>query len=85
MQTLEEFEFEFQLDEEELNEELAERVFEANCSDAMLWENEHIVHLSFERTAESVGEAVEEALAQLRDAGIQVTTILAPFSFAEAG
>lgn len=79
------FEFEVVIDEPAVSEDLSNRVFEAGCSDALLWENEHVVHLSFERPAVSLGEAVEAALAQLREAQISVTQVRAPFCFAQAG
>jgi hypothetical protein len=76
--------FQVQLDVQEITEDLENAIFEAGCSDTTLWSSEGLVFLNFHRPAVTMSAAVRSALEDLEVAGVPVSQILAPFSFAAA-
>ncbi|HET6883923.1 MAG TPA: hypothetical protein VFI31_27460 [Pirellulales bacterium] len=54
---------------DDINEDLANRLFEAGCDDAMLGCCDGVVSLEFDRDSDSLGEAVKTALRDIQAAG----------------
>lgn len=61
---------------DDIDEGLANRLFEAGCNDAMLGCCEEVVSLEFDRDADSLGEAVKTAIRDIQAAGCSPAQIL---------
>lgn len=61
---------------DDINEDLANRLFEAGCDDAMLGCCNGVVSLEFDRDADSLAEAVGSAVRDITSAGCSPAKIL---------
>lgn len=49
---------------------LANRLYEAGCDDATMSTCEGVITLSFDREAETIGQAIDSAMSDIRRAGL---------------
>lgn len=61
---------------DDIDEGLANRLFEAGCDDAMLGCCNGVVSLEFDRDSDSLGEAVKTAIRDIQAAGCTPAKIL---------
>lgn len=68
-----EYQFTFILDYPgEINSELEDALYEAGCDDAILYQQNGILHLGFTRTADSLEDAVSSAMEAIASANVPV-------------
>ncbi|MGH8164282.1 MAG: hypothetical protein ACREP1_08120 [Rhodanobacteraceae bacterium] len=61
---------------DDIDDDLANRLFEAGCDDAMLGCCNGVVSLEFDRDSDSLGEAVKTAISDIQAAGCSPAQIL---------
>lgn len=54
----------------DLTEDVANRLFEAGCDDALLVRRDGVVSLGFDRTAPSLSEAIRSAIRDVKKANV---------------
>jgi hypothetical protein len=59
----------------ELTDALEDALFEAGCDDAGLGSCDGVVTIDFDREAESLGQAIDSAIADVKRAGFKVARV----------
>jgi len=59
----------------ELTEEIADRLFEAGCDDGSPGTSEGVFSIDFHRTARTLEEAINSAIANVKSAGYEVERV----------
>lgn len=82
MRSLKTFEFEIEIDADDLYDELVDIIFKAGCDDGLLGQHGDVVSVSFIREARTRDEAIDKAIRQLVQAGMPVISTRASAHFA---
>lgn len=72
---MDDYEFTLILDVKEITEELENKLYEADCLDASLFQYGNTIGLSFFRQADSLNDAIVSAKQDVRSAGIKVLRV----------
>lgn len=59
----------------EFDDQQADRLYEAGCSDGVLASGNGVSHISFAREATSLQEAIRSAIANIRSVGLDVARV----------